>query len=162
MTMKTPSTIKDLKRLIAYCDRNGLEYSAATVSALPDSVLYPVSVKAPFVAIEKSTSVENSTFVEKSTNVESQRLLKLSREYGTGWKMNREIDPTWGREMRNAKGLGPERKTGPKSVPKSHLSEVRLQLLRESCSRDDKRVKVLPGGHNIGFMTSASKLTCDL
>jgi len=144
--MKQPSTIKDLKRLIAYCDRNGLEYSAETISALPDSVLYPVSVKAPFVPVENPTIVENPTNVEKSMFVESQRLLKLSKEYGTGWKVNREIDATYGREMRNATGLDLPRKTGPKSVPKSHLSEVRLQLLNTSeyPRKPDKRVDVLP------------------
>lgn len=128
-------TLRDIRQAWHHAKRAGVPVSS--LADLPGTVLDRVKV-------------ENSTLVENSTGVGFQPELKLNRDLqaaaGTGWKRAAIPCPTWGREMRNAKGYGPESKTGPKSIPKTPMGEARLVLLATTDNRAgmDNRVKVMP------------------
>jgi hypothetical protein len=135
--MPNPTNIIELKRLIWHCKRLGLPLGAFNL--LPDDILDKVKV-------ENSTEVEKSTLVESKPRLElNQSQRKLARDIGTDWKRTREFDATWGREFRNSKGLGPIKKTGPKSISKTPIGEARLRLLNdETILERNKRVAVMP------------------
>ena len=137
--MATPRTINDIQRLIWQCKRLGLPVGKASFDALPESVLDKVKV-------ENSTPVENSTLVEiKLSDKFNLKHEKLSREYGTSLKQYRPIDASYGHEMRNATGLEPPKKTGPRSKQKTPLGEARMILLNNEHMPDhEKRVAVMP------------------
>lgn len=138
--MKEYRSIEQLRRLVDYCKRNGIPLSR--MHDLPSTVLDKVSV-------EKSTNVENSTNDDSQQMLTLNELLRLNKrakEFGTSLKTYRPIDATYGREMRNAKGLAPKPKEGPRSIQKTPLGEARLRLLSDSPYpvQSDKRVDVLP------------------
>ena len=115
--------LNDIRRAADYIRKHG-----GTFDSVPPSVFAPVASQADFSALAEISAPAEFQLRMKPTRFQAE----IERHVGTGLRHSPVYDPTWGREMKNATGCGPARKTGPHPVKAIDLGKVRKILLAES------------------------------